>query len=363
MSPPFISEKEAEYVQQAIDSNWIAPLGPFVNKFETGIQKFTKSKMSVACISGTAAIHTCLKAVNVSQGDLVACSTFTFAGSAFPIAYLNANPIFIDAEKETWNMDPVLLERCILDLHKNGKKLKAILVVHLFGMPAKMNEIMKLAHKYKVPVIEDAAESLGTFYYGKSTGVIGDLGVFSFNGNKLITCSNGGMIVSKNKKYEKRIRKMINQAIEPNFDFYQHKEIGHNYRLSNILAALGLAQLERIDDILKRKKSIYNLYKQKIKNFKSQKEQLGYDSNFWLTTTLFNSAKRRNRIFKTLKESNIDARLPWKPMHLQPVFKNAKSYTTGVSENIFKKGLCLPSGANLPHAQLRRICKILNEIN
>lgn len=359
LSPPHLSGEELTFVHQAFESNWIAPVGPAINAFEKQIAEYNSVAHCVALSSGTAAIHLALIALGVSAGDEVICSTFTFSGSCNPIVYQFAIPIFVDSEKESWNMDPQLLEEAIKERMRLGKKPKAIIVVHLFGMPAKMNEIMAVARQYDIPVIEDAAEALGSEYQNRKAGALGDIGVFSFNGNKIITTSGGGAMISDNKKWIERARFLSSQSRSP-AAHYEHEEIGFNYQLSNICASIGLGQMSVLDERVSKRRKIFNWYKQKLDDstFSFQPEMKDVKSNRWLTTIHIDSNKRNitaERIRETLEKQNIETRPLWKPMHLQPVFQKYPHYLNGVSENLFTQGLCLPSGSNMNEEDLDRV--------
>jgi dTDP-4-amino-4,6-dideoxygalactose transaminase len=303
--------------------------------------------------SGTAALHLGLKILGVSAGDVVLCQSFTFAASAFPIDYCGATPVFIDSESETWNMDPELLENAIQDHLDQGIKPAAIVVVHLYGMPAKMKEIMALSERYDIPVLEDAAEALGSRYHEKACGSFGSIGVLSFNGNKIITTSGGGALVSDNEKAIQWVRHVSAQAKEP-APYYLHKEMGYNYRMSNVCAGIGRGQMEVLDQRIERRRNIFDQYKQALSGIEGLKfldEPTGLFSNRWLTTVLF-SKQRFGTDFieilrKQLEELDIETRPLWKPLHQQPVFQNCKFYDNGVSDQLFAEGLCLPSGSNM----------------
>ena len=325
---PDVSTKERQYVTDAFDTNWIAPLGPHVNLFESQLSDYLDSSNVHVVSSGTAAIHLALLSLNIQKDDIVLCQSFTFAGSAFPIQYVKGIPVFIDSEADTMNMDPDLLEEAILYYLKINKKPAAIIPVHLYGMPAKMNQIMHISAKYEIPVIEDAAEAMGSFYNNVPCGSIGDIGIFSFNGNKIITTSGGGAIVSKSNTYIDYARYLSNHSKDDSVDYYLHTGTGYNYRLSNICAAIGRGQLESLNAKIKRKREIFELYRKLLSDINLisfNEEYSGHFSNRWLTTFLFNySDFKINPISlkKYLSEFNIESRLMWNPMHLQPVFKD-----------------------------------------
>ncbi len=357
-----MSGNELKYVQEAYDTNWVAPLGPNVDEFENEVLKYTGVKYASALSSGTSAIHLALIILGVEKGDEVICPSFTFSASVNPICYLNAIPILIDSEPETWNMCPDLLEKTINKRIKKGKKPKAIIVVHLYGMPAKMDEILSISDKYNIPIIEDAAESLGAKYKNKHTGSMGEIGIYSFNGNKIITTSGGGMLVSNKKEYCKKSTFLATQAREPQIH-YEHVEVGYNYRMSNILAGIGRGQMEVLNERVQARRNNYEFYKNHLKenNISFLNEPEDFFSNRWLTCIITNSFEIRESIRLSLEKKEIESRPLWKPMHLQPVFKNYPSYLNGVSENLFEKGLCLPSGSNLSIEDKSRVVEIILE--
>ncbi|MFO7889737.1 MAG: aminotransferase class I/II-fold pyridoxal phosphate-dependent enzyme [bacterium] len=375
LSPPHIGTNEKKYVNEAFDTNWIAPLGPNVNGFEEDIQRFSGVKYSVALSSGTAAIHLGLILLGVTPGDVVLCQSLTFSASANPVLYLGAIPVFIDSEPETWNICPEKLEKAIIsclegEITRVPKpcKPKAILPVHLYGMPAKMNEINRIAEKYDIPVLEDAAEALGSRYNDKPCGSLGEMGVFSFNGNKIITTSGGGALLSDNADYINRARFLATQARDT-ASHYQHSEIGYNYRMSNVLAGIGRGQMEVLNDRVRRRREINNFYREILKDadgicFLDEPE--GHFSNYWLTTILVNTSKTggitRENIRLEFEKENIEARPLWKPMHLQPVFKEYPFLGNGVSEKLFEEGICLPSGTNMTDDDLERISNVLKRL-
>lgn len=363
LSPPDLTGNERKYVSDVFDSNWIAPAGPHINKFENKLGLFLKSKNVVALSSGTAAIHLSLQILGVKRGDFVICQSLTFVGSANPILYCNAEPIFIDSETETWNMCPLLLEKAINDSLKINKKPKAIILVHLYGMPAKINEIKEISKKYDIPLIEDAAEALGSNYDGIPLGTIGDFGILSFNGNKIITTSGGGALISSNLEHSKKAKFLSSQAKE-NTIHYQHKEIGYNYRISNVLAAIGLGQIEQIDKKIKIRRKNFSLYKKYLNNIEEisfLEEPLNFYSNRWITTILVSSQNGfcKEKIIRKLRENKIESRPIWKPMHLQPLYKQYKFYNNNSSEKLFNLGLCLPSGTTLTEEQISKISQII----
>ncbi len=360
LSPPHMCGKESAYVREAFDSNWIAPVGPHVDAFEREFCQLTGARNAAAVSSGTAALHLALMLCNVGAGDVVACSTFTFAGSVFPIMYLGATPLFIDSESNSWNMDPQLFEDAVKDGHKKGKKIKAAIVVHLYGQAADLDPIIELCTAYDIVLIEDAAESLGATYKEKNTGTIGTIGIFSFNGNKIVTTSGGGMLVSNNKEYVEKARFLATQARDP-FPHYEHSCVGFNYRLSNICAAIGRGQISVLHERVEKKRQIFDYYFNKlsgIAGFSFMPEAPYGKSNRWLTCLTVDPAKAgvgAEELRRALEKENIESRPLWKPMHLQPVFKGRPSFVNGVSEGLFSKGICLPSGTNLSEDDMKRI--------
>lgn len=363
LSPPHMGGLEQVYVKEAFDSNWVAPTGPNLSMFETELASYLGEDVSVAALSsGTAAIHLALILLGVEQGDEVLCSTFTFSGSCNPIVYQRATPVFVDSEPETWNMDPACLREAINDrISKTGRKPKALILVHLYGMPAKLDELLAIASEYNIAVIEDAAEALGSEYKGQKCGTFGDFGVLSFNGNKIITTSGGGALVSKNEKWIEKAKFLATQARDP-APHYQHSEIGFNYRLSNICAGIGRGQLKVLPDRVKERRAIFKRYVEQInpKEVSFQLENASTFSNRWLTTVLFNDEKNvPEEIRLLLEKENIESRPLWKPMHMQPVFSTAPFYGNKVSEGLFKRGICLPSGTNMSDKDWERIFECL----
>ena len=368
LASPHMSDEgyEQQYIKEAFDTNWIAPLGENVNKFEEEIAKYIGAKTGAALSAGTAAIHMGLKALEVQQGDLVFCSSLTLSATWNPIIYQNGRPVFIDSEYETWNMDPLALEKAF-EKYPNPK---AVIVVHLYGTPAKMDEIIKICKKHNVPLIEDAAESLGSIYNGQQTGTFGEYGVFSFNGNKIITTSGGGMLVSNNEDGIKKVRFWATQSKEP-VRHYEHKEIGYNYRMSNICAGIGRGQLKVLDKRIEKKTEIYNKYKnelEKVKEIKMQPIPKNTKPNHWLSVMTIDkdSKVKPLNIMETLEKENIDSRPVWKPMHLQPVFKEydfitAKNDGTSVSEDLFNRGVCLPSDTKMTEEEQERVIDIIKK--
>lgn len=372
LSSPHMGEAEQTYVQQAFDTNWIAPLGPHVNGFEEDLQKYTGVSHAAALSAGTAAIHLALILLDVGPGDYVICQSMTFSASANPIVYQGATPVFIDSEQDTWNMCPEYLEIALADLTSQGKSVKAIIPVHLYGMPANMARITAIADRYGVPVIEDAAEALGSLYNDKPCGSFGKFGVLSFNGNKIITTSGGGALLSNDGEMISQARFLATQARD-NAPHYQHSHIGYNYRMSNVVAAIGRGQMEVLDDRVAARRENFGRYKdyfdkvnQRGYRVTIQPEPVGYYSNRWLTAITIdpkaNKGISRETVRLALEADNIESRPLWKPMHLQPVFADAPYYGDGVAENLFEDGLCLPSGSNLREEDFERIFAVLDRV-
>ena len=360
LSSPHMAGNEYKYVTEAFETNWIAPIGPHLNKFEENIQNYIGGEQVAALSSGTAALHLSLMMLNIGEGDEVICSSFTFAASANPIAYVNATPVFVDSENESWNMSPKYLEEAIKDRISKGNKPKAIILVYLYGGAAKVDEIVEIANKYNIPLIEDAAEALGAFYKGKALGTFGEMGIFSFNGNKIITTSGGGALVSANEEYISKAKFLATQARD-NAPHYQHTEIGYNYRMSNVSAAIGLGQLEILEKHVNIRRSNFEFYTKELNadGIEFIKEFDDTYSNRWLTCitidpTKFNG-KTREDVRLALEQQNIEARPLWKPMHMQPIFEQYPFYGDGTSEKLFDVGLCLPSGSNLSEDDLNRV--------
>ncbi len=361
LSSPHMGEKELEFVKEVFHSNWIAPLGPAVDGFEHDLQNYTGSQYVGALSSGTAALHLALILLDVKSGDEVLCQSMTFSASANPIAYLGATPVFIDSERDTWNMDPVLLEKAIKERLEKGKKPKAIIPVHLYGMPAKMKEITAIASRYEIPVLEDAAEALGSVYHGTACGNLSLMGVLSFNGNKIITTSGGGALLSNDRQLIEKARFLATQARDP-APHYEHSHIGYNYRMSNVCAGIGRGQMTVIDERVKQRRNNFDYYVNELgalPGISFLKEPEGSFCNRWLTTVLVDRERSngisRETIRLALEKENIESRPLWKPMHQQPVFSAAPAYVNGVSEALFEDGLCLPSGSNLTLQQLERV--------
>ena len=366
LSSPHMGGRERELVKEAFDANWIAPVWPHISNFEQELSKLSQNFNIAALSSGTAAIHLALILAGVQKNDNVICSSFTFSASVNPIKYLGANPIFIDSDKESWNMCPELLTKAIKDGIKNNKKPKAIILVHLYGMPAKLDEIIAVANSFEIPIIEDAAEALGSKYKNQQLGTFADFGIYSFNGNKIITTSGGGALVCKNKKLIEKAKFLATQARDVAVH-YEHSEVGYNYRMSNVCAAIGVGQLEVLTERVTRKREIFNFYKNQlsmIKEITFLEELEPSFSNYWLTTILLdkNSTIDREQLRLHLEKDNIESRPLWKPMHLQPVFKDCKSYVNGISEDLFNRGLCLPSGTSMTTEDLKIIVKKVKEL-
>ena len=381
LSLAHMSGREQEFIQEAFDTNWVVPLGPNVNAFEKSLRDFligdgglqieNEGMRIVALSAGTAALHLGLILLGVQPGDEVICQSFTFAASANPIAYLEATPVFVDSEKETWNMDPVLLEEAIKErLEKTGKLPKAIIPVHLYGMPGKMDEVMEVANCYGIPVLEDSAEALGSEYKGRKCGTFGEYGVLSFNGNKMITTSGGGALICPNEEKAKRALFYATQAREQ-APHYQHEKIGYNYRMSNICAGIGRGQMFVLDEHVTRRRAIHDLYVKLLAGVKGvkvmcQPEGEGFNSNYWLTCITVEPEEAgftREDVRLALDEENIESRPLWKPMHLQPVFKDAPYYGNGTSERLFEIGLCLPSGPTLTDEDVERVTKVVRQLS
>lgn len=368
LSSPHMGGTEQKYVQDAFDTNWVAPLGPNVNGFEADLENYLGDNSFIGALSsGTAAIHLGLILLGVKQGDEVICQTMTFSASANPIMYQGATPVFVDSELNTWNICPVFLEKAIVDRISNGKKPKAIIAVHLYGMPYKVEEIHAVALKYEIPVLEDSAEALGSYYKNKRCGTFGDIAALSFNGNKIITTSGGGAIVTKDKETKDKAVFLSTQAR----DFaphYQHSEVGFNYRMSNICAGIGRGQMEVLDKHILLRRKMHDFYKDYFKNidgvFVLTEMNDSYFSNHWLSAITIDPSKFNGRTREDLRlaleEGNIESRPLWKPMHLQPVFQSYPYYGEKIAETLFENGLCLPSGSNLVDNDQERIKNVLD---
>jgi len=361
LSSPHMGQQEFPFVKETFDTNWIAPLGPMVNGFENDLEHFTGAKYAAALSSGTAALHLALIMLGVGPGDEVICQSLTFSASANPIVYQGAVPVFIDSEEDTWNMCPALLEEAITDRISKGKLPKAIIAVHIYGMPAKMEEIVAIANKYGIPVIEDAAEALGSKLNNQPAGTFGVMGILSFNGNKIITTSGGGALLSNDEHLITKARFLATQARDA-APHYQHSDIGYNYRMSNVCAAIGRGQMLVLNERVKQRRAVYEFYVKEfaeLPGIEFLSEPEGCFSNRWLTAVLVDPEKNngitREAIRIALEKDNVESRPLWKPMHLQPVFENSPCYLNGVSETLFNNGLCLPSGSNLSTEDLRRV--------
>ncbi|MFD2513661.1 DegT/DnrJ/EryC1/StrS family aminotransferase [Pontibacter locisalis] len=364
LSVPQMGGHEKNYVQKAIEDNWVTTTGPNIPGFEHDICQHTNSRHAVALSSGTAAIHLALRVLGVGPGDEVLCSTFTFIASANPILYLGATPVFIESEAETWNMCPDTLRAAVEARLKAGKKPAAILLVHLYGMPAKLKKIMAIADEYEIPVVEDAAEALGSRYGGHQVGTFGRVGIFSFNGNKIITTSGGGALITEDKALAEQARFLANLAKDP-APHYQHSQMGYNYRLSNISAGVGRGQIEVLETRVKQRREVFNYYRKQLGHIEGLEllaEPHKCFSNRWLTTILLPEGHTPENIRLTLEEENIETRPLWKPMHLQPLFENNLYFGNGLSENLFKRGLCLPSSSSLSEEDQEKVIKHLKRL-
>ncbi|MFN3821893.1 MAG: DegT/DnrJ/EryC1/StrS family aminotransferase [bacterium] len=370
LSPPHMSDEgfELDFVKEAFDSNWIAPLGPMVDAFEREFAQWIGVDYAAALSSGIAALHLALILLGVQPGDEVICSTFTFAAPANAITYVGAKPVFIDSDLRTWNMDPHLLEEFIQDRIRKGKIPKAAIIVDILGQSADWEPIQSLCAEWDIPIIEDAAEALGAQYKGNYTGTFGELGTFSFNGNKIITTSGGGMLISRNKQFIQKARYLATQARDP-LPYYQHSTIGHNYRLSNILAAIGRGQLKVLNRRIAQRRKIFQQYKEYLNDLPGltwMPEPDGFNSTHWLSCVLIEPelfGATREEVRLALEEHNIESRPLWKPMHLQPVFKDCEVVGGSVSEMLFEKGLSLPSGTAMTESQMEQICDIVRSVH
>ena len=354
-----MGENELKYIQKVFESNYIAPLGEYVNRFEQSVRDYTGVKHALAVSSGTAAIHLALRVLGIKEGDDVLASTFTFIGSVSAILYQNANPIFIDSDKESWNLSATLLNKYLLECEK---KPKALILTHLYGMSADIEKIAQICKLHGVYLIEDAAESLGATFKNKHTGTFGDFGVYSFNGNKILTTSGGGMLISDNDEYIKKAMFYATQARE-NEIYYEHVEYGYNYRMSNVLAAIGVAQMEVIQERVSKKREIFEWYQEflaGVEGIAFMPELEHSRGNRWLSTLTF-EYQDYNKIMKALESINVESRPLWKPMHLQPLFKGAKSYLNGTSEELFNRGLCLASSTTMTKEDVKNICHVIKD--
>ena len=362
MSSPHMSGHERQFIDEAFETNWIAPLGPNVSGFESDIKNYLNDDIHVAALSsGTAAIHLGLILLGVTRGDEVICQSKTFSASANPIIYQGATPIFVDSERDTWNICPDQLEVAINHRISKGKKPKAIIAVHLYGMPYKVDAINAVAQKYNIPVLEDSAEALGSTYKDKKCGTFGAISILSFNGNKIITTSGGGAIITRDKEAKEKAIFLSTQARDKAVE-YHHSSIGYNYRMSNIVAGIGRGQMKALDNHVALRRDRFKFYEDFFANIDlvtTLKEPEGYFSNRWLSTILLKSQQMREDLRLAFEAENIETRPLWKPMHMQPIFKDAPSYLNGISEGLFNRGLCLPSGSNLTDSELARISEVL----
>ena len=359
LSPPHMSGKEQEYIAKVFESNYIAPLGEFVDRFEDSIKDYTKAKYALALSSATAGLHLALRVLDIQKDDIVLASSFTFIGSVSSILYQGAIPILIDSD-ESWNLSPALLKEAI---EKAYKKPKALIVTHLYGQMAKIDEIAQICKEHGIYLIEDSAESLGATFEDKACGTFGDMGVFSFNGNKILSTSGGGILISDNKEWIDKARFLSTQAKE-NKPYYEHKEIGYNYRMSNILAAIGVAQMEVLDDRVARRREIFDIYQQELSSIDEisfMPEIPNSKGNRWLTTILLDKTPPQT-IMQHLGNNNIESRFLWKPMHMQPLFSDVLSIIDGTSSEFFAKGLCLPSGSSMSDDDVKMVSNKLKEV-
>lgn len=368
LSPPHLGRHEINYLHKALEDNWVAPTGPNLDGFERDICEYTGAGHCIALTSGTAAIHLGLILLGVGPGDVVLCPSFTFVATANPITYLGATPVFIDSEADTWNLCPERLREAIEDQLRQGRRPKAMLVVHLYGMPAKLREILAIATEYNIPVLEDAAEALGSRYEGQPLGSFGAVSVFSFNGNKILTTSGGGALLTSNSDWARRARYLAAQAKDA-APHYQHSETGYNYRLSNLLAGIGRGQMELIEDRVKRRREIYAWYREHLAGIAGLQlaptEPTGSRSNRWLTTLLLDPTETTvtpEQLRLHLETRNIESRPLWKPLHLQPLFATATVYGGTLCADLFTRGLCLPSGTAMTEMDLRRVTDAVKEI-
>ncbi len=364
LSSPHMGGTEQQYVAEAFATNWVAPLGPNVSGFEADLERYLGGTVSVAALSsGTAALHLALVQLGVGFGDEVICQSMTFSASANPIVYQGATPVFVDSEPATWNICPVALEEAITDRIAKGKKPKAIIAVHLYGMPAKMDEILAIANRYEIPILEDSAEALGSTYKGVKCGTFGEFNVLSFNGNKIITTSGGGALVCKSKEAKDKTVFLATQARDA-APHYQHSEIGYNYRMSNICAGIGRGQMEVLDKHIGLRREMNKFYRELFQNIDGVKvftePNSDYFSNHWLSAILLKDYKTRESLRLALEIENIESRPLWKPMHLQPVFKDCPYYGKNVAEELFENGLCLPSGSNLNLQDKNRLKEVID---
>jgi dTDP-4-amino-4,6-dideoxygalactose transaminase len=364
LSSPHMGGNEQKYINEAFAENWIAPLGPNVNGFEKDIEHYLKEDVFVAALSsGTAALHLGLILLDVKKDDFVICQSMTFSASANPILYQNAIPVFVDSESDTWNMCPIALKEAIESCIAKGKKPKAIIPVHLYGMPYKINEIRAIADEFKIPILEDSAEALGSSFNGQKCGTFGDISVLSFNGNKIITTSGGGALVTKNKNVKDKTVFFATQSRD-NAPHYQHSEIGYNYRMSNICAGIGRGQMEVLDAHVKLRREMNQFYVNYFSKVDDvtvlQEPSTKFYSNHWLSAVVLKSYEQREALRLAFENKNIESRPLWKPMHLQPIFEKYPFFGNGISEDLFNRGLCLPSGSNLSLEDRNRIKGVLD---
>lgn len=359
LSPPHMSGKELEYIHKVFESNYIAPLGEYVERFEQSVREFTGSHFALAVSSGTAAIHLALRVLGVDEGDIVLASTFTFIGSVVPILYQKAIPLFIDSDEKSWNLDPLLLEKAI---HEAPKKPKALIVTHLYGQCADIEKIAALCKQHGIALIEDAAESLGAEFHTRQSGTFGEFGIYSFNGNKILTTSGGGMLVSHNEAYMNKAKFLATQARETALH-YEHETYGYNYRMSNVLAAIGVAQMEVLNKRVEQCRQVFEWYRDELGSIEEitfMPELENTKGNRWLSTLTFAKTDVAT-VIQALEAVNAESRPLWKPMHLQPLFKEANCVLNGVSEVLFKQGLCVPSGSQMNREDVQRVTNVIKE--
>ena len=365
LSFPHLGGTEMNWIEEAFKGSWVVPLGPNVDEFEKRLSRYLEAPDVVAVSAGTAAIHMAMVMLGVGPGDEVICQSFTFAASANPVTYQGAKPVFVDSEPDTWNMDPATLEEAIIERHRaTGRYPKAIVPVHLYGMPARMDEILEIASRYGIPVIEDAAEALGSEYKGKKCGTLGKYGALSFNGNKIITTSGGGAVICPDSEAAKRVLFYVTQARE-NRPYYYHEHIGFNYRMSNISAGIGCGQMDVLAEHVERRRAIHRLYSEAFKGSDRitvhENPTDDFNSNFWLTTVLIDDADPE-QLRQAMNSRNIETRWLWRPMHMQPVYADAPYYGGNTAESLFSRGLCLPSGSNLTDSDIERVVTTLKSV-
>ena len=365
LSFPHLGGTEMNWIEEAFKGSWVVPLGPNVDEFEKRLSRYLEAPDVVAVSAGTAAIHMAMVMLGVGPGDEVICQSFTFAASANPVTYQGAKPVFVDSEPDTWNMDPAALEEAIIERHRaTGRYPKAIVPVHLYGMPARMDEILEIASRYGIPVIEDAAEALGSEYKGKKCGTLGKYGALSFNGNKIITTSGGGAVICPDSEAAKRVLFYVTQARE-NRPYYYHEHIGFNYRMSNISAGIGCGQMDVLAEHVERRRAIHRLYSEAFKGSDRitvhENPTDDFNSNFWLTTVLIDDAEPE-QLRQAMNSRNIETRWLWRPMHMQPVYADAPYYGGNTAESLFSRGLCLPSGSNLSDSDIERVVTTLKSV-